>query len=104
MDLGLPGGSFSGHGIEDGEELSGDRDEGKLGGLARLAESLVEILQDRVEARGGHRRQVERGSDGGSAAADATRSKAGSGSGASKYWASPSFSQLGHEANGESMT
>jgi hypothetical protein len=33
----LPGGFLPGDGVEDGEELSGDGDEGELGGLTGLA-------------------------------------------------------------------
>jgi hypothetical protein len=68
--LRLPGDFFSGDGVEDDEELSGDGDEGELGRLAGLAQALVEGAQDGVEARAVHGREVERGADGGPAPAD----------------------------------
>ncbi len=66
----VPDGTISGDGVEGDEELSCDRDEGELGRLAGLSEALVELSERRVEARGGHRGQVQDGSHGGAATAN----------------------------------
>jgi hypothetical protein len=50
MVLALPGGFLSGDGVEDRQELSTDGDEGELGRLAGLAETLAAVMAA-VDAR-----------------------------------------------------
>lgn len=59
-----------GDGIEDGEEFSGDRDEGGFGWFAVVSEALSEGFEGGIEAGGGECCEVERGLERGAATLD----------------------------------
>jgi len=67
-----PSGAIAHHSVEDGEELSGERDEGHLGRLSMVAEALVERAEDGIEARTRHGGEIEGGPHGGAPATDSS--------------------------------
>src|SRR5680860_1160374 len=56
----VPGGAIAEHGVEDGEEFSGDRDEGDFVRFAGRFEAREEGFERRIEAAGTKLRHVQR--------------------------------------------